>query len=244
MTHSANGPTVSLEEARRIDRESAQHLLNSRRLSLIVDLDQTIVHATVDPTVGEWIAEGEAWEARRAKRIAAAKRSPADGDPGHDPDPDPDPDPGPNGDGDGNGDDDDDVVNPNWEALKDVKKFRLGPESFAALPGRNPRFLPKEKAIENQGCLYYVKPRYVPSRPPSRPAFNNGPPADPVGRSSSPAQRPSMKCTFIQWVRALTLRKCVPLSIPTASTLSVVSSAATRAAVRPRSLPLFSRVAR
>ena len=174
MTHSANGPTVSLEEARRIDRESAQHLLNSRRLSLIVDLDQTIVHATVDPTVGEWIAEGEAWEARRAKRIAAAKRSPADGDPGPDPDPDPDPDPGPDGDG-GGGDDDDDV-NPNWEALKDVKKFRLGPESFAALPGRNPRFLPKEKAIENQGCLYYVKPRYVPSRPPSRPAFNNAPP--------------------------------------------------------------------
>ena len=68
MTHLANGPLVSLEEAQRIERETAEHLLKSRKLSLIVDLDQTIVHATVDPTVGEWIAEGEAWEGRRAER--------------------------------------------------------------------------------------------------------------------------------------------------------------------------------
>ena len=68
MTHLANGPLVSLEEAQRIEKETAQHLLKSRKLSLIVDLDQTIVHATVDPTVGEWIAEGEAWEARQAQR--------------------------------------------------------------------------------------------------------------------------------------------------------------------------------
>ena len=72
MTHLANGPTVSLEEAQRIEQETAQHLFRSRKLSLIVDLDQTIVHATVDPTVGEWIAEGEAWEARQAKKAEAA----------------------------------------------------------------------------------------------------------------------------------------------------------------------------
>lgn len=64
MTHLAGGPTVSLEEARRLENETAERLLRARKLSLIVDLDQTIVHATVDPTVGEWIAEGEAWEAR------------------------------------------------------------------------------------------------------------------------------------------------------------------------------------
>lgn len=29
----------------------------SKKLSLIVDLDQTIVHATVDPTVGEWLQD-------------------------------------------------------------------------------------------------------------------------------------------------------------------------------------------
>ena len=70
MTHLANGPLVSFEEAQRIEQETAQHLLRSRKLSLIVDLDQTIVHATVDPTVGEWITEGEAWEARQAKKAA------------------------------------------------------------------------------------------------------------------------------------------------------------------------------
>ena len=72
MTHDRDGPTVSLEEAQRIERDTAQHLYRSRKLSLIVDLDQTIVHATVDPTVGEWIAEGEAWEARQAKKAEAA----------------------------------------------------------------------------------------------------------------------------------------------------------------------------
>ncbi|KAJ7634451.1 hypothetical protein FB45DRAFT_829675 [Roridomyces roridus] len=68
MTHSANGPLVSLEEAQRLEKETADELLNSRKLSLIVDLDQTIVHATVDPTVGEWRAEGAAWKARQAAK--------------------------------------------------------------------------------------------------------------------------------------------------------------------------------
>ncbi|KAJ7054040.1 hypothetical protein C8F01DRAFT_1165661 [Mycena amicta] len=64
MNHSADGPTVSLEEAERIERENIEELLKARKLTLIVDLDQTIVHATVDPTVGEWRAEGAAWKAR------------------------------------------------------------------------------------------------------------------------------------------------------------------------------------
>ncbi|EGO02585.1 hypothetical protein SERLA73DRAFT_102556 [Serpula lacrymans var. lacrymans S7.3] len=96
MTHSAFGPTVSLEEAQKIEKETADHLLNSRKLSLIVDLDQTIVHATVDPTVA---TDSES----------------------------------------------DDECNPNWEALKDVRKFQL-------VKG-------KQKFIENEGCMYYIKPR-------------------------------------------------------------------------------------
>ncbi|KAF7307500.1 RNA polymerase II subunit A C-terminal domain phosphatase [Mycena indigotica] len=68
MTHSANGPTVSLEEAERIERENIQELLQARKLTLIVDLDQTIVHATVDPTVGEWKADGAAWKARHVDK--------------------------------------------------------------------------------------------------------------------------------------------------------------------------------
>lgn len=147
MTHDRNGPTVSLEEAQRIERDTAQHLYSSRKLSLIVDLDQTIVHATVDPTVGEWIGEGEAWEARQANKAAAPKENekeegekeeqPAPGDPGPD----------------------QDEVNPNWEALKDVKKFRLGPEALGQPHQRGFKGKGKEKTIEQNGCMYYIKPR-------------------------------------------------------------------------------------
>lgn len=140
MTHDASGPTVSLEEAQRIERETADHLRKVRKLSLIVDLDQTIVHATVDPTVGEWIAEGEAWEARRSKREAEGASSESASD---------------------------DEVNPNWEALKDVKKFRLGPEALgqAFWPPRGRRAEAKSKSVEFEGCDYYIKARWA--HPPS-----------------------------------------------------------------------------
>lgn len=156
MTHLANGPTVSLEEAQRIERETAQHLIKSRKLSLIVDLDQTIVHATVDPTVGEWIAEGEAWEARQAKR--AAKHSDGSSDTARENEK--------NGDGEGStasdttiSEDEEDEVNPNWEALKDVKKFRLGPEALGQTDNRGRKG--KDKSVEQDGCMYYIKPRCV-----------------------------------------------------------------------------------
>jgi RNA polymerase II subunit A-like phosphatase len=136
MTHDANGPTVSLREAQRLERESASRLYTARKLSLIVDLDQTIVHATVDPTVGEWIAEGEAWEAAHASSSKVQSKSP---DPEQAQD-----------------DEDDDEVNPNWEALKDVKRFRLAPESFAPHSREKGKNKPR---VEDEGCLYYIKPR-------------------------------------------------------------------------------------
>ncbi len=123
---------MSFEEAQRIERETAEHLLKSRKLSLIVDLDQTIVHATVDPTVGEWIVEGESWEQQQA---SSAQDS---------------------ADQDSNRNGADECPNPNWEALKDVKKFRLGPESFGIPTAQGKR---KAKAVENEGCMYYIKPR-------------------------------------------------------------------------------------
>ena len=129
---------MSLEEAQRIEKETAENLLKSRKLSLIVDLDQTIVHATVDPTVGEWIAEGEAWEARQASKASSNK---------------------PSDDSDDSSSDSDDECNPNWDALKDVKKFRLGPESFIPPSRLLFRNKGKGKAIENEGCMYYIKPR-------------------------------------------------------------------------------------
>ncbi|KAK4574206.1 CTD phosphatase Fcp1 [Recurvomyces mirabilis] len=45
---------VSQDEANREDDEAKRRLIKSRKLSLVVDLDQTIIHATVDPTVAEW----------------------------------------------------------------------------------------------------------------------------------------------------------------------------------------------
>ncbi|KAF7338558.1 RNA polymerase II subunit A C-terminal domain phosphatase [Mycena venus] len=133
MTHSANGPLVSLEEAQRLEKETAEDLLKSRKLSLIVDLDQTIVHATVDPTVGEWRAEGAAWKARQALKN---KTHAAQGD---------------NSD---SSDSEDDECNPNWEALEDVGEFRLGAETFGLPAGKG-----KNKMLENDGPMYYIKRR-------------------------------------------------------------------------------------
>ncbi|CAG8760872.1 11110_t:CDS:2, partial [Cetraspora pellucida] len=55
MAHDVAGLTVSLNEAERLEKETAARLLKSRKLSLIVDLDQTLIHATVESTIDEWI---------------------------------------------------------------------------------------------------------------------------------------------------------------------------------------------
>ncbi|KAK2773487.1 Carboxy-terminal domain (CTD) phosphatase [Emmonsiellopsis sp. PD_33] len=54
MVHDNSSLTVSQSEATRVEEDAKRRLLASRRLSLVVDLDQTIIHATVDPTVAEW----------------------------------------------------------------------------------------------------------------------------------------------------------------------------------------------
>ncbi|QSS64812.1 RNA polymerase II C-terminal domain phosphatase component, partial [Histoplasma capsulatum] len=54
MVHDNSALTVSENEATRVEEDAKRRLLSSRRLSLVVDLDQTIIHATVDPTVAEW----------------------------------------------------------------------------------------------------------------------------------------------------------------------------------------------
>ncbi|KAM0788799.1 hypothetical protein ACM66B_002887 [Microbotryomycetes sp. NB124-2] len=53
MVHDVGG----LTEAHRLEAATTRRLLKEKKLSLIVDLDQTIVHATVDPTVGEWLED-------------------------------------------------------------------------------------------------------------------------------------------------------------------------------------------
>ncbi|KAJ1299627.1 hypothetical protein OPQ81_011977 [Rhizoctonia solani] len=46
--------TVSRQQALKVETELQHRLLEQRKLSLVVDLDQTIIHACIDPTVGEW----------------------------------------------------------------------------------------------------------------------------------------------------------------------------------------------
>lgn len=59
MVHNNVSLTVSQSEATKADDEAKKRLIASRKLSLVVDLDQTIIHATVDPTVGDWKRDGE-----------------------------------------------------------------------------------------------------------------------------------------------------------------------------------------
>ncbi|KAJ5916525.1 hypothetical protein N7504_000540 [Penicillium tannophilum] len=91
MSHDNTTLTVSEKEATRVEEDAKRRLLASRRLSLVVDLDQTIIHATVDPTVGEWKEDKD---------------------------------------------------NPNYEALRGVRQFRLIDDG----PGM-------------RGCWYYIKLR-------------------------------------------------------------------------------------
>ncbi|PYH92756.1 hypothetical protein BO71DRAFT_17725 [Aspergillus ellipticus CBS 707.79] len=59
MAHDNTTLTVSKREAARVEEDAKRRLLSNRKLSLVVDLDQTIIHATVDPTVGEWMQDKE-----------------------------------------------------------------------------------------------------------------------------------------------------------------------------------------
>jgi len=52
--HDTDKLLISQDEASEADQLDKRHLLNNRKLSLVVDLDQTIIHAAVDPTIGEW----------------------------------------------------------------------------------------------------------------------------------------------------------------------------------------------
>ncbi|KAI1400965.1 hypothetical protein F4819DRAFT_343445 [Hypoxylon fuscum] len=54
MVHDNLALTVSTDQAARAEMQLQRRLLKNRKLSLVVDLDQTIIHACIDPTVGEW----------------------------------------------------------------------------------------------------------------------------------------------------------------------------------------------
>lgn len=54
MSHDNTGLKISLDEATKIEHNTTDRLSREKKLILVVDLDQTVIHATVDPTVGEW----------------------------------------------------------------------------------------------------------------------------------------------------------------------------------------------
>ncbi|TPX12558.1 uncharacterized protein E0L32_000735 [Thyridium curvatum] len=54
MTHDQTSLTVSQMAAAKAENELQRRLIQDRKLSLVVDLDQTIIHACIEPTIGEW----------------------------------------------------------------------------------------------------------------------------------------------------------------------------------------------
>jgi RNA polymerase II subunit A-like phosphatase len=54
MVHGHTALKVSADEANRSSDATMRRLLATKKLSLVVDLDQTIIHAVCDPTVADW----------------------------------------------------------------------------------------------------------------------------------------------------------------------------------------------
>jgi RNA polymerase II subunit A-like phosphatase len=54
MTHDNTALLVSAKEALQAEEDAKRRLLSVKKLSLIVDLDQTIIHTTCERTIAEW----------------------------------------------------------------------------------------------------------------------------------------------------------------------------------------------
>ncbi|WWD03440.1 hypothetical protein V865_001492 [Kwoniella europaea PYCC6329] len=167
VTHDSMGVTVSKNEAHRLDNLTRDALLSSRKLSLIVDLDQTIIHTTVDPTVAEWMDEIDQYN--RETESASPPQKPQDQrsttPPALPPDVNdkisttpptsphnanatlPQLTPSPPRE-----------RNPNTDALKDVARFQIADD---LPPGYiKPKIKPvQEKMVQMQGRWYFTKPR-------------------------------------------------------------------------------------
>ncbi|RKP27278.1 HAD-like domain-containing protein [Syncephalis pseudoplumigaleata] len=57
ISHDTSALRATRKHAEKLHREETQRLLSERRLSLIVDLDQTIVHAWDDPAIESWLVD-------------------------------------------------------------------------------------------------------------------------------------------------------------------------------------------
>lgn len=70
MTHDQTLLSVSQDEAMREGEKLQRRLLQNRKLSLVVDLDQTIIHACIEPTIGEWQADPTSPNHEAVKEVA------------------------------------------------------------------------------------------------------------------------------------------------------------------------------
>jgi RNA polymerase II subunit A-like phosphatase len=57
LTHDNTQLKVSHDEAARGEEDTKRRLLNAKKLTLVVDLDQTVIHTTCERTVAEWQAD-------------------------------------------------------------------------------------------------------------------------------------------------------------------------------------------
>ncbi|KAH3681655.1 hypothetical protein WICPIJ_007381 [Wickerhamomyces pijperi] len=55
MSHARNDLKISKGEAAKIEEKMTVNLVKEKKLILVVDLDQTVIHVTVDPTIHEWM---------------------------------------------------------------------------------------------------------------------------------------------------------------------------------------------
>lgn len=54
VSHTDTNLKISRNEATNLDNELQKRLREQKKLILVVDLDQTVIHCGVDPTIGEW----------------------------------------------------------------------------------------------------------------------------------------------------------------------------------------------
>lgn len=57
MSHGTSNLKISKNEAEKVEELMTKNLIKEKKLILVVDLDQTVIHATVDPTIGEWMKD-------------------------------------------------------------------------------------------------------------------------------------------------------------------------------------------
>lgn len=57
MSHDTSALTISLDEAQRIEKISSTQLIQNRKLILVVDLDQTVIQASTETSIGKVMVE-------------------------------------------------------------------------------------------------------------------------------------------------------------------------------------------